>query len=347
MNKLKCEDKKKNYNIKVNFYGLSLLRVILAFDVINCHCFKKKTTSNKLILYLLDSNRLHVPLFIIMSFYFTHNDLLSLNFDKIYKRFERLFIPYIGWPLILFLLSNFINYFNKSIPLITFKNLFCQIILGDSPNIPLHFWFLFDLIITTKMFLFIIITNKNHYSFTLLSLMLLSYYFQYSKINLNFYYSNRQPSLGKEMEFIPFAVTGFIICELNIIDKTKNYKIKTFIISFIIYKLIQFFEIFARFKGVQYNGIKLNVCSTCIILIFSLVSIQKDNKYIKLINILTNFTGGIYYIHRIVEKYFQFLFYDIKKGTFCGIILIYLFSYIICFTGTLMSRNTKAKYIFC
>ena len=98
---------------------------------------------------------------------------------------------------------------------------------------------------------------------------------------------------------------------------------------------------------IKYNGIKLNVYSTCIILIFSLVSIEKDNKYIKLINILTNFTGGIYYIHRIVEKYFQFLFYDIKKGTFCGIILIYLFSYIICFTGTLMSRNTKAKYIFC
>ena len=113
------------------------------------------------------------------------------------------------------------------------------------------------------------------------------------------------------------------------------------------YKLTQFFEIFARFKGVQYNGIKLNVCSTCIFLIFSLVSIQKDNKYIKLINILTNYTGGIYYIHRIIERYFQFLIYDIKKGTFCGIILIYLFGYIICFTGTLIARKTKAKYMFC
>ena len=348
MNKIKCVNKNQiNSHIKKNYFGLSILKVFLAFDVINGHCFNRKSTSNILILYLLDSKKLHVPSFIIMSFYFTHNTLISLNSGKIYKRFERLFIPYLGWPLISFILSNFIYYFNKAIPLLTIKLLFCQIILGDAPYMPLHFWFLFDLIMTTILFLIIIITNKNHYIFIFLLLMSLSYYLQYSKINLYFYHSNMQPSLGKISEFIPFAVTGFILKEFNIVEKMENNKIKTFIISFIIYKLTQYYEIFSSFKGVQYNGIKLNVCSVCIILIYSLFSTQKENKYIKIINILTNFTGGIYYIHRIVQRYFQFIVNDIKIGTFYGIILIYFFSYSICYIGTLILGKTKAKYLFC
>ena len=222
-----------NKNIKKNYYGLSILKVLLAFDVINSHCFKSKSTSNKFILYLLNSNKLHVPSFIIMSFYFTHNSLISLDLNKIYRRLERLFIPYLGWPFILFILSNFINVFCKKFPLISFKNLYYQIILGDAPNMPLHFWFLFDMIVTTNFFILIIISMKNHYIFILLMLMILSYYLQYSNINLYFFNSIRQPSLGKENEFIPFAVTGFILSEHNIIMTIQKKRLKVFLISLI------------------------------------------------------------------------------------------------------------------
>ena len=323
-----CQFDKKNINnknTKKNYYGLSILKFLLAFDVINCHCFKRKSTSNKFILYLLNSNKLHVPSFIIMSFYFTHNSLISLDLNKIYRRLERLFIPYLGWPIILFILSNFINIFCKKIPLISFKNLYYQIVLGNAPNIPLHFWFLFDMIVTTNFFIFIIISMKNHYIFIFLMFMIFSYYLQYSNINLIFFNSNRQPSLGKENEFIPFAVTGFIF----------------------IYKIIQYYEIFANIKGVQYSGLKLNACSICIIIMFSLYSLELNNNYLKVLKALTNFTGGIYYIHRIVQRYFRYILYEIKNGTFFGIILIYLFSYIICFLGTLIFGKTKAKYLFC
>ena len=130
------------------YYGLSILKALLAFDVINTHCFNKNSTNNKIIIYLLKSPKLHVPSFIIMSFYFTHNTLTNFDIKKIYNRFERLLIPYIGWPLILVIMSNFIHYFFKQYYLYPFKILIYQLILGDAPNIPLHFWFLFDLIIT-------------------------------------------------------------------------------------------------------------------------------------------------------------------------------------------------------
>ena len=333
--------------IKKNYLGLSILKALLAFDVINNHCFMKKSTSNQFILYLLNSNKLHVPSFIIMSFYFTHDSLISIDLNKIYRRLERLLIPYIGWPIILFIISNIVNIFSKKIPLISSKNLLYQIVLGDAPNIPLHFWFLFDMIVTTNIFVFIIISMKNHYIFILLLLMIFSYYLQYSKINLYIFYSTRQPSLGKENEFIPFAVTGFILSEFNIIEKIHKKKYKAFLISLIIYKIMQYYEIFANFKGVQFSGIKLNACSICIILIFSLYSIESANRYQKIIIIVTNFTGGIYYIHRIIQRYFKYILCDIKKGSFIGIIFIYLFSYIICYVGTLLLGKTKAKYLFC
>ena len=344
----KCNDKSKIMShIKIYYYGLSILKVFLAFDVINCHCFKLKSTSNKFILYLLNSKKLHVPSFIIMSFYFSHNILTSLDSNKIYRRLERIIIPYLGWPLISFIMTNFIYVFFKAIPLISLKNLLYQIILGDAPKMPLHFWFLFDLIVTTIIFEIIILTFKKNFIFILLILMIFSYYLQYSKINYLFFNSIKQASLGKENEFIPFAVTGFILYELKIIDKNHKNKVKTFIIFFIIYKFIQNYGVFAEFEGVQFSGIKLNICSVCIIFICSLFSTRREHKYIKLIKILTNFTGGIFYIHRIVQRYFKFIVDDIKKGTFFGIILIYLICYAICFLGTLIVGKTQAKYLFC
>ena len=115
---------KKNRKLNKIYYGLLILKVFLAFDVINIHCFKSNSTKNKYLLYLLRSQMLHVPSFIIMSFFFTHNTL-------IYKRFERLLMPYIGFPLILFMKNNTLNYFTKSYHKIPIKILLLQIFMHE------------------------------------------------------------------------------------------------------------------------------------------------------------------------------------------------------------------------
>lgn len=340
-----------NKSRKINkiYYGLLILKVFLAFDVINSHCFKSNSTKNKYILYLLRSQKLHVPSFIIMSFFFTHNTLISLDSNKIYKRFERLLVPYLGFPLILFIKNNTLNYFTKYYLQIPIKILLLQIILGDAPKIPLHFWFLFDLIATTIIFLIIIMIFKNNYIFILQLLMLFSYFLQYSTINMKLFYKlKKQVSLGRENEFIPFAVTGFILFETDIINKLNKYKFHAFIISFIIFVLTGYYEFFSYFNGITYHGIKLNIRSICLIFLFSLFSIEETKyKYlIKFIKIITNYTGGIYYLHRIVQYDFILIFNDIKVGNFFGLCLIYLFSYIICFFGTFIFGNTRLKYLF-
>ena len=142
----------KNETIKKIHLGFSILKFLLAFDVIRSHCFKEKSTSNKLILYLTKKRRVHVPSFTIMSFYFTHNTLISFDLNKIYKRFERLLIPYLGWPFFIFITNNFLFIFCRINFRCTFKNLIYQIILAQAPNMTFHFWFIFDLISFTSFF---------------------------------------------------------------------------------------------------------------------------------------------------------------------------------------------------
>ena len=168
-------------------------------------------------------------------------------------------------------------------------------------------------------------------------------------MNFKFYLiSHLKESLGREVELIPFAITGFILSELNVINILQKYKLNTFIISLLIYNLIFNYEIFSKFQGVAYHGIKLNVLANCVIFLFSLFSFEElNNNYLKnIIKTITNYTGGIFYLHQMIHFYCKYFLNDIKRGTFFGLFLIYSISYIICFFGTLILGKSKAKYLF-
>ena len=101
---------KEIINISKPFnYGLAILKTILAFLVVIVHQFKPNSTKNKLILNISKNRCFYVPCFFIMSFYFMCNTLLSLNPKKIFIRIIRLLIPYIGWPLITFVINQIFN----------------------------------------------------------------------------------------------------------------------------------------------------------------------------------------------------------------------------------------------
>ena len=103
-----------NANSLKNFHiGFSILKSILSFCVIINHCYNYKSTKNKIIFFVTKRRRIHVPSFFIMSFYLNHNMLISYDFKKKFNRFERLLIPYLGWPLFVFIISNLIKYFVK------------------------------------------------------------------------------------------------------------------------------------------------------------------------------------------------------------------------------------------
>ena len=79
--------------------------------------------------------------------------------------------------------------------------------------------------------------------------------------------------------------------------------------------------------------------------LFSLFYFDNQNLIV-LLKIITKFTGGIYYIHKICFIILRQKIDFIKKKTFQGSIVIYLISYIICFYGNKYSYNTKLKFLF-
>ena len=214
---------------------------------------------------------------------------------------------------------------------------------------PFHFWFLFDMIMTNFIFIFIITLFRKNYLYYFEFLSIITYFFQYSGTNYKLWkFVKKSFSLARISEFIPLAITGFILREYNILYILQKYKLNTSIISLVIFIFIENYEVFLNFVGGLYHGIKLNVLSLCIIFLFSLFSLERNtnNYLLNFIRILTNFTGGIFYLHQMVHNYLMHIIIAIKKGTFQSLFLIYFFSYITCFLGTKIFWRTRVKYLF-
>ena len=169
--KLKTKTKaNKQFN-----YGLALLKSILAFLVVIRHNFDPRSTKNKIILKITSRNILfHVPSFFIMSFYFMYKNLLSLNPKIILNRFMRLLIPYIGWPIIIFNINRFLNkYFNKKLK-DSYLLLKYQFLYGGAQFL-LTFWYSWNLIAITLLFILIIFIFRKHALFILQIILICSY----------------------------------------------------------------------------------------------------------------------------------------------------------------------------
>ena len=340
---------KKKGTESLNF-GLSILKVILSFLVVCVHNFNNKTTTNEYILNFTKERYLHVPSFFIMSFYFMSKHFLSIDFKMFIKRLIRLLIPYIIWPIFFWKLNQYLNrHYHMKLP-DTYEVLKQQLLLANKYMHPL--WFQLNLIAMTIAFFIIIFIFRKHSLFILQVLLLLSYYLQYSKYNYNNFF-RRNPyynviSIKSIPESIPFAVTGFTLGYYKVLDIIQKHKIKTFVLSYLTYKIIEDYNVLTPIRNVIYTGVKLNVQSICLIFIFSLFPsyLVTNNLIRKLLIILTNYTGGIYYLHVPIKMYLNYYSEDIKKGNFLGIIKTYVFIYFICAIGMLILGKTPFKYLF-
>ena len=133
--------------------GLEILRMILCFWVLLFHCIHH---SNNFILNIILQKKFHVPCFFFLSFYYFFPIIKDRNSNKMKLKLERLFIPYLIWPLFIWCFNNLLyltiekNRFGR---MISFKELKLQIITGRMFFIQL--WFIFNLLILS-IFFFII-----------------------------------------------------------------------------------------------------------------------------------------------------------------------------------------------
>lgn len=337
-------------NKKIHDYGLGILKTFLAVLVIAAHQFSRNTTKNEIILKIYDNRNIHVPSFFIMSFYFTCNNLLSQNPKKILSRFVRLLIPYIGWPIIIKQTNRIYNQKYKTKFPDSIEILKSQLFWGQ--EYLSQFWFQWDLIVTTLLFVLIIFIFRKNCLFILILILILFYYFQYSGNYFQKYLpiqKNNKYTILRMFEMVPLGVTGFIIGYFNIINKINKYKFQTLVISCITYHIVNNYQLFRIVKIASYSGIELNIKSICAIFIFSLFPSDKitDKNLQKVFNLLTNYSAGLFYLHIPIRNYGRKYIDEIKNQTFLGIVYNFLICYSISVVGDLIFGKTLLTYLFC
>ena len=343
---LNIQQKSKNLNL-----GIEILRVLLSFWVVVHHCGSVK---NKTIIKFAFSRAFHVPTFVVISFYFTYKIFLYKNINKLIERLERLYFPYIIWPIIIFVINNGFYYIfglNTRIPI---RKLIMQILIGRPYMYVL--WYHFNIILITIFISIISFIFYNNFLYILQIIGLLSYILQYSDYNYNFFQKYSifiSHSVGLIPELYPIVVTGLSLSSIEIIHLLNKNRIKSISLSILSLYIIRKNIVFSLIKGNFYQGISLNICAIFLFIIFSQISFnctkknKNENFFIFIIKNFTRYTGGIYYLHIIIYIHMGKLLLLIKKKTIVGCIIIYLICYSICFIGTKLTKSTKLSYLFC
>ena len=289
-------------NTKIYNLGVDILRVLLSFTVVLDHLYNKKIL--KYYTYIL---YYHIPTFFLISFYFTYNTFTAYNIKKIKLRFERLLIPYISWSIIAYIIKN-IRYKFKLNKYYSIKEFIEHLICGHIIYVPL--WYLVILIQLTLLFLIIIFIFRNYSLFFFHILIIISYIFQYSGLNyylvIKYLRLHATFTFGRFFESIPNAITGYTIAYLNLIQKLRIFRFKTWFFSISILIIISKYSVFDNLKTFKYGGLRLNIAASCIFIIFSLLPLEnlESKSFQKFIKQITSYTGGIFYMHYLIGSSF-------------------------------------------
>ena len=266
-------------------YGIQILRMILSFWVILNHYYKPK---NKDLKNIIIEHRFHVPTFIIISFYFLNRNITERNIKKIKERLERLLIPYKVYPILNYLISNFLYiYYGSKDFKIKFTLLLQQFLIGR--GIFSVLWFQFNLIVLTIFFYIISFSFKNHYLFLFQILSIFAYICQLSDLNFNFFnkYSTQiSTSVGYFIETFPLAVTGISLGSINFINKFKKKRFKTIYFSLSFIFIFFKYDVFQKVKGFGKQGFMYNIGGCFFFFSFSLFPLEYFNKNSQHMNII-------------------------------------------------------------
>lgn len=276
----------KNINL-----GIEILRFCLCFWVLSYHCLNRNKI-NYFLFKITKTKLYHVPCFSFISFYFSYSIFLHRNINKFKRRIERLLIPYIFWPILIFIINNFP--YNRTN--ISFYQLKIQLVFGRQFMAPL--WYLLSVIFLTL--LFFILSNLFKTKFLLLTQLfeIFSYIIQYSKYYnfLNEYKNHVKYPILDTLSILPITVSGINFASLNLIEIFKENKTKTLFFSYLFIYMLFKYDIFIELGG--YKGI-INVFTSISFFIgFYLLPLNNIPTFFKnLIKTLTSYTNGIYCVH--------------------------------------------------
>ena len=328
-------------------YGIQILRAILSYLILQLHCYNINLTNNKVLIFLIKAFHFYVPTFYIISFYFSYRILKSKDINKIKLRLRRIGIPYFIWPTLFFLFTNIyysIHRENKY----NVKDLFIQILTGK--RIYNIFWYLCTLLLSFVLFsLLCLIFEKNFLIIIQLIGLMGSLYYPYHFYNnlFNKYIIEISSLIQDFSKVLFYGAIGITFGSLNILTIVKNYRKRViFFCLYILYFLRDFLIIIKLF---YLRCIIFGIGASVIFILFSILPLENiKNKTITfLIKNITNYSGGIFYLHMKIRHLLNNKILVIKNRTLLGCFLIYIICYFISFFGTKFFVNSNLKYLFC
>jgi len=323
--------------VKRKHYGFALLRTIMCFVVVLCH-FWHIPTRFAFVNYLEILKPMAVPVFMMMSFFLVSKSFGTHNPGTAKKRLVRLVWPQIAWAVIYWL-------FYFPIGKASVRDLLWQILTGHSESINPTMWFQTDMILLTA--LFFLVFHAFSRKKALLSLGILSFISfaaQYAGINYalfsNLRYELKYP-LGRLTEVLPYAVAGICFADFHIDRFLQKKPVLTALVSCAVLAGSLIAERVFPYSapGFGYSGVFLFVEAVAVFSVAAVLPIYNIHKSaVGILNVLTNYSLGIYCSHRLVA---WFIFetsigsvlnsvFGITLGSFSGCIVIYLGCYILC-----------------
>ena len=173
--------------------------MILSFLIVLVHFYVNK--KSKFYFFLFQNLSYYVPSFFFISFYFSYKPFTSKNVEKIKERFIRILIPYMGWPILFWLKNNYLYYIFKIKENIFIKNFYYQLLVGC--GIHGIFWFLFNLLFISILFVIIIFLFNRNYIYILFLITVLSYIFINSEYGIIFFNSYKYVPVIHSISPIP------------------------------------------------------------------------------------------------------------------------------------------------
>ena len=335
------EKPKKDINI-----GVQILRMIYTFLVVVVHFGRGNKELYDFSWRYID---FYVTSFFLISFYFSYNTFSSRYIIKIKERFLRLLFPYLIWPILIYIRNNFFNIIHGNISSNIIKKFYLQYLLGN--NIHGILWFLFNLIIMSLFICIIIFLFKDYHLIALYIIFILASIYNYTKIHNKFMSQfprfHIQHSLEITNEVIIFSITGYFLAHFNILNvliKKNKFIFIFFSPIFFIVKLHQ--EVFDYLPG--FNVIHNDFFISLIFIFFGTLPFHlcKNNKINSFLNMISQHTGGIYYIHTECYDILINRYKIMSPGTFKCCLVVYFACFLVCDIFSRIFKNYRIRYLF-
>lgn len=262
-----------------------------------------------------------MPVFIVLSFYLCAD---QLNIANIRKRIWRIGFPYFFWIGFSFILYNIIGIILDNSQLkFTLIDLILNLLTGIGINSVM--WFQLILFVLT-----ILLSILNQYgklnNALLTGFIFLCTILQYTGINYMLFKNSSiriVNSYARMVEVVPFAAMGIL---LKRSEKQANCKIEQMMLGLLILELGSNFW-GTKPPGFSFQGLNMLILATILVIFFKELTVfDKHYKLSLLINKISSYTMGIYFIHCMIRDLGQPIFLAMGTNGLLNSFIIYLTS---------------------